>query len=346
MKIANINIGHQDPVFIIAELSANHNQDIQVALDTISAARDSGAQAVKFQTYTADTITIDCDNEYFRIDKGTLWDGKTLYQLYREAYTPWEWHEQLFSHAQKCGLIAFSSPFDSSAVDFLETFCVPAYKIASFEITDIPLIEKVALQGKPVIISTGIATLQEIDEALAVCAKQGNLQVALLKCTSAYPTPFSEVNLRTIPDLQQRFNVVVGLSDHSKGISVPIAACALGARIIEKHLILKRSIGGPDAQFSLEPAEFKEMVDRIHEVDLALGAVSYDLSPALAKSREFSRSLFVVEDIEPGERLTNKNIRSIRPGFGIAPKYFDQVCGKKAVRALARGTPLSWDMIE
>jgi pseudaminic acid synthase len=346
ISIADSLIGSEAPVFVIAELSANHNQDIQIALDTISAARDCGANAVKFQTYTADTITIDCSNKYFQIDKGTLWDGKTLYQLYKEAYTPWHWHEQLFSHARDCGLIAFSSPFDPSAVDFLNQLNAPAFKVASFEITDIPLISYIASQGKPVIISTGIATIDEISQALEACYQQGNRQIALLKCTSAYPTPYSEVNLRTMTDLRQRFEVLVGLSDHTVGITVPVMAVALGAQIIEKHLIISRSLGGPDAEFSLEPAEFKEMVTRVREAEQALGSITYELSARVARSREFCRSLFVVSDVAQGEILTEKNVRSIRPGFGLAPKHTAEILGKRATRKLERGTPLAWDMFE
>lgn len=346
IQIANKSIGEGSPVFIIAELSANHNQSIQLALDTISAARDCGVDAVKFQTYTADTITIDSNKEHFKIQKGTLWDGKTLYQLYKEAYTPWEWHEQLFKHASQCGLIAFSSPFDPSAADFLQNLNVPAYKIASFEITDIPLIEYVASKKKPVIISTGIATLEEIQEAILACDRQNNKNIILLKCTSAYPAPFSEVNLNTIPDIQKRFNVIAGLSDHTEGISVPIGAVALGAKVIEKHIILDRTLGGPDSAFSLQPDQFKEMVQSVREIEQALGVVTYELSDKILKSREFSRSLFAVEDIKSGETITCKNIRSIRPGIGLAPKFLPQLIGKKAKSDIERGTPLNLEMFE
>lgn len=343
-KIGSREIGLQSPVFVIAELSANHNHNLQAALDTISAARDCGADAVKFQTYTADTITIDSNQEWFKIQKGTLWDGKTLYQLYKEAYTPWEWHPKLFDHAKQCGLIAFSSPFDPTAVDLLEELNVPLYKVASFEITDIPLIEYVAAKKKPVIISTGIATQSEIQEAVDACMRSGNETIVLLKCTSAYPAPFSEVNLHTIPDLRDRFGVIAGLSDHTTGVAVPIGAVALGAKVIEKHIILDRKMGGPDSEFSLEPAEFKEMIDRVREVEAALGSITYDLSPKIQKSREFSRSLFVVEDIKAGELLTKQNIRSIRPGNGLAPKLLPEVLGKTACRDLKRGTPLQIGM--
>ncbi len=332
--------------FIIAELSANHRQDIEIAKDTIHAMKESGADAVKLQTYTPDTMTIDCDNEYFQIKQGTLWDGKTLYNLYKEAYTPWEWHHELKELAEKLGLVFFSTPFDKSAVDFLEGLDVKLYKVASFEITDIPLIEYIASKGKPMIISTGIATLSDIEDAINACKKMGNNDIALLKCTSAYPTPLEDVNLLTMPNMAETFGVTVGLSDHTLGISVPIAAVSLGAKIVEKHFILDRSLGGPDAAFSLEPDEFSRMVKAIREVERALGKVTYELTEKMKKGREFSRSLFVVEDVKKGEVFTEKNIRSIRPGFGLHPKYTKKIIGKRARRNIKRGTPLRWEYID
>jgi pseudaminic acid synthase len=345
LRIGNILVG-DDHVFIIAELSANHLQNFDLAVKTIKAMKKSGADAVKLQTYTPDTITIDCDNEYFQIKQGTMWDGKTLYQLYQEAYTPWEWQPKLKKIAEDMGLVCFSSPFDKTAVDFLEDMDVPAYKVASFEITDIPLIEYIASKGKPVIISTGVATLSDIEEALAACRKVGNNKIALLKCTSEYPTPLEDVNLRTIPDMARNFNVVVGLSDHTQGISVPVAAVTLGARIIEKHFILDRNLGGPDSAFSLEPDEFKAMVKSVRETEKALGEVKYELTEKIIKSREFSRSLFVVKDMRSGGVFTDVNVSSIRPGFGLAPKYIKDIIGKKAKTNIKRGTPLSRGLIE
>ncbi|HXW69418.1 MAG TPA: pseudaminic acid synthase [Dissulfurispiraceae bacterium] len=338
-------IGKDQPVFIIAELSANHNRKFDLAAETIKAAKEAGAEAIKLQTYTPDTITLDCDNEYFRIKQGTVWDGGTLYQLYREAYTPWEWQPKLKKLAEDMGLFCFSSPFDNTAVDFLEHMDVPAYKVASFEITDIPLIEYIASKGKPLIISTGIATLCDIEEALNACGRMGNDQVALLKCTSSYPAPLEEMNLRTIPNLAETFNTVVGLSDHTLSISVPAASVALGARIIEKHLILDRKSGGPDAAFSMEPEEFSAMVHFVRDVEKALGTVSYTLSDRAKKSREFSRSLFVIKDMKTGEVLTGENVKSIRPGFGLHPKYFNYIVGRKINQNVKKGTPLNWSLI-
>lgn len=337
---------NNDSSFIIAELSANHIQDFKLAVKTVEAAKQSGADAIKLQTYTADTLTINSKKDFFKINQGTLWDGKTLYALYQEAYTPWEWQPKLKKIADDLGLILFSSPFDKTAVDFLEEMDVPAYKVASFEITDIPLIEYIASKNKPVIISTGIAELADIEEALSACKRMGNDQIALLKCTSAYPAPFEEINLRTIPDMIDKFKTVIGLSDHTLGISVPIAAVSLGAKIIEKHFILDRTLGGPDATFSVEPDEFKTMVQAIRDVEKALGRVSYKLSDLVTKNKVFARSLFVVEDTKMGEVFTENNIRSIRPGYGLAPKYLSQILGKHAKRDLEKGTPLDWDMVE
>jgi len=344
-KIGNKKIGRDYPIFIIAELSGNHLQKFDNAVKLIKAAKEAGADAIKLQTYTPDTITINCDNEYFQIKQGTLWDGQTLYQLYKKAYTPWEWQPKLKKIAESEGLICFSSVFDKTAVDFLEKINVPTYKIASFEITDIPLIKYVASKGKPLIMSTGIATLSDIEEAVNACKRMGNEQVALLKCTSAYPTPLEDVNLRTIPNLADTFKTVVGLSDHTLGISVPIASVALGACIIEKHLTLDRKLGGPDAAFSLEPAEFKAMVKSVREVEKALGEVSYELTEKMKKSREFSRSLFVVRDIKAGETFTEENIRSIRPSYGLHPKYLKDILGKHARINIKKGTPLKWELI-
>jgi len=346
ITIKNKKIGKNFPVFIIAEMSANHLQKFNNAVKIIKAAKEAGADAIKLQTYTPDTITIDCDNEYFQIKQGTLWDGQTLYELYKKAYTPWEWQPKLKKIAEEEGLVFFSSVFDKTAVDFLEGINVPAYKIASFEITDIPLIEYVASKGKPIIISTGIATLSDIEEAVNACKRMGNNQIALLKCTSAYPAPLEDVNLRTIPNLADTFKTVVGLSDHTLGISVPIASVALGVSIIEKHLTLDRSLGGPDAAFSLEPDEFKAMVKSVREVEKALGKVSYDLTEKMKKSRELSRSLFVVKDMKAGEIFTEENVRSIRPGYGLAPKYLKDILGKIAPRDFKRGNPLSGELIK
>ncbi|SFM88972.1 pseudaminic acid synthase [Methanolobus profundi] len=345
IKIGDRYVGERHPVFIIAEVSANHLQNFDLAVDTIKAIKDSGADAVKLQTYTPDTITINCDNDFFQIEHGTQWDGKTLYNLYEEAYTPWEWQPKLKKRAEELGLICFSSPFDATAVDFLENMEVPAYKIASFEITDIPLIEYVASKGKPVIISTGIATLSDIEEAIAACKRMGNEQIALLKCTSAYPAPLEELNLNTIPNIKETFKTVVGLSDHTLGISAPIAAVALGARIIEKHFILDRNMGGPDAAFSLDAQEFKNMVEAVRETEKALGQINYELTENAKKSRDFSRSLFVVKDIKAGENFTKDNVRSIRPGFGLHTRYLNEVLCRKARNDLKKGTPLSWDII-
>lgn len=333
-------------VFIIAELSANHNGSLQTALDTITAMSQSGADAIKLQTYTPDTITLDCDTEMFTISQGTLWDKRKFYDLYAEAMTPWEWHKVLFDHAKSLGMEAFSSPFDPTAVDFLENLDVPAYKIASFEITDIPLIEYTARLGKPIIISTGIAQLTEIQEALDACRRVGNDQITLLKCTSAYPAALQEMNLRTIPDMMQKFGVNIGLSDHTMSLSAPVAAVALGARVIEKHFILDRGMGGADSAFSLEPHEFRIMVDAVRDTEKLLGKVTYDLSPKSLKSREFSRSLFITEDVKEGDVLTTSNVRSVRPGFGMSPKHLKEILGKKAKIDLAFGTPLDFKYIE
>mgnify|MGYP005845451569 CR=1 FL=1 len=346
MRIGNIDIGESNKVFIIAELSANHNQQFDIAVESIRAIKDCGADAVKLQTYTPDTLTIESDKEYFKIQQGTIWDGTTLYKLYQKAYTPWEWQPKLKKIAEEIGLVCFSSPFDKSAVDFLEKMNVPAYKIASFEIVDIPLIEYAASKGKPIIISTGIATEEEIQDAINACHRSGNQNIALLKCTSEYPAKIEDAYLNSIPYLQKKFNTIVGLSDHTTGTTVPIAAVALGARIIEKHFILDKKIGGPDSKFSLEPDQFKKMVDDIRSVESALGAHGFYQSGKTLQSRTFARSLFAVDDIKKGELLTENNIRSIRPSNGLAPKYYNDILGKKAKVNIEKGTPLSWDLIE
>ena len=345
MKIDNFEINQSSNVFIIAELSANHNQKIDIAIETIKAAKRAGADCIKLQTYTADTLTINSNKTDFII-KGTIWSGKNYYSLYQEAYTPWEWHKQLFEVAKEEGLICFSSPFDKSAVDFLENFSVPAYKIASFEITDIPLIEYIASKGKPVIISTGIATIEDIELALDACKRMNNYQIALLKCTSSYPAPVEEANLSMIKDISNRFGVITGLSDHTLGATVPIAATALGAKIIEKHFILDRSIGGPDSTFSMNEAEFTNMVKAIRETEKALGKIDYHLTDKQKKGKDFSRSLYVVETISEGELFSEDNVRSIRPGFGLHPKYLHQIIGKKSNQNIEKGTRFNLDFIK
>lgn len=346
LTISNKTINSNSPTFIIAEVSANHLQSYDNAVKLIKEVKMTGADAVKLQTYTPDTITIDCDNKYFQITQGTIWDGTTLHKLYQEAYTPWEWQPKLKKIAEEEGLIFFSSPFDITAVDFLEDMNVPAYKIASFEINDIPFIEYIASKGKPIIMSTGIATLADIEEALSACKRMGNTQIALLKCTSAYPSPMEDINLRVIPNLRDTFGTIVGLSDHTLGHTVPLGAVALGAKIVEKHITLSRDDGGPDAKFSMEPDEFKEMVIRIRELEKALGQVTYELTDKQKKSREHSRSLFVVKDIKKGEVFTEDNVRSIRPGFGLETKYIKDIIGKKARQNIQKGTPVEWGLIE
>lgn len=345
-NISDRKIGEGYPTFIIAELSANHMNDFDIAVKTIEAMADAGVDAVKFQTFTPDTITIDCDNEYFHIKQGTVWDGQILHELYEDAYMPWDWQPKLKKLAEDLGLIVFSSPFDKTSVDFLEDMDIPAYKIASFEITDIPLIEYAASKGKPIIISTGIASLEDIELAVKTCLNTGNDKIALLKCTSSYPAPLEEINLNTIPDINDKFGVVVGLSDHTLGGEVSTVAVALGASIIEKHFILDRNMGGPDSEFSMEPHEFKAMVDSIRNVEKALGRVSYELSDKMKSNREFSRSLFVVKDMKKGEIITEDNVRSIRPGFGLHPKYLNEILGKKVKKNLKKGTPFVLDFIE
>lgn len=330
--------------FIIAELSANHNGSKQVALESIRAAKQAGADAVKIQTYTADTLTLNCDAPDFRLGKG-LWEGETFYTLYKKAYTPWEWHEEIFRVAREEGLVCFSTPFDKTAVDLLEDLNNPIYKIASFEITDIPLIKYIASKHKPIILSTGIAMEEDIQLALDTIRGEGSNDITLLKCTSAYPAPIEEANLLTIPDMKNRFSVRVGLSDHTEGSAVPMAAVALGAEVVEKHFIINRSIGGPDSAFSMEAADFKVMVDNIRMVEKSLGKVYYPTDPSMIKGREYCRSLYVAEDIEVGDIVTENNVRSVRPGYGLHPKFLSNVLGKKVSHHLKKGDRFSLDMV-
>ena len=344
MKIEGFEINKDSKVFIIAELSANHNGSIEIAIETIKAAKRAGADCIKLQTYNADTITIDSSKDDFII-KDTVWNGENLYNLYQKAFTPWEWHEELFKVAKKEGLICFSSPFDKTAVDFLEKLTVPAYKIASFEITDIPLIEYVAAKGKPIIISTGIAEIEDIELALNTCRKIGNNDIALLKCTSSYPAPVQEANMSMIKDLANRFDVITGLSDHTLGSVVPIVATCLGAKIIEKHFILNHSIGGPDSSFSLDESEFTKMVNNIRNAESAIGSVDYNLTEKQIIGKRFSRSLYVVNNIKIGEIFTEKNVKPIRPGFGLHPKFYNQILGKVSNSNLSKGTRFNLNYI-
>lgn len=317
-------------VMIVAELSANHAGSLQVAIDTIKAAKRAGADAIKLQTYTADTLTLDCNLPDFTINNGSLWDGRTYYDLYKEAYTPWEWHAELFRIAKEEGLIIFSTPFDKTAVDFLETLDNPIYKIASFEITDIPLIEYAASKMKPIVLSTGIAQIEDIELAIDTCREVGNDDITLLKCTSSYPAPIEEANLSMIKDMAERFRVKTGLSDHTIGSIAPIVAITQGATMIEKHFILDRSIGGPDAAFSMDEKEFAQMVKDVRMAESSLGTISYNLTQKQQDNRCFARSLYVAEDITQGDIITEKNIRSVRPGYGLHPKYYKQIIGKTA----------------
>jgi len=331
---------------LIAELSANHGHKLETAIETIRAAKRAGADAIKLQTYTADTLTIPCDNPYFTdVLRHTPWEGRTLYELYQEAYTPWEWHETLFRVAREEGLLCFSSPFDRTAVDFLESFNPPAYKIASFEIQDIPLIEYTASKGRPMILSTGIATLEDIELAVETCRRAGNTAITLLTCTSAYPAPIEDANLVKMNDLKQRFGVEVGLSDHTLGMVAPVVAVTLGARVIEKHFILDKTIGGPDAGFSLDESDFTALVSAVRQAEKAMGTVTYQLTDKINASRTLGRSLFVVSDIKAGEPFTETNVRSIRPGFGLPPKHLKDILGKVATTDLSKGTPLTFDHV-
>lgn len=335
-------IGPQYPAYIIAELSANHNGDFDEAKRLIEAAHQAGADAIKLQTYTPDTITLDSDLPHFKIDGGTLWDGRKLYDLYNEAYTPWDWQPKLKEFAGEFGMDLFSSPFDETAVDFLEAMDVPAHKVASFEMTHVPLLQKIAATGKPVIMSTGMATLGEIDESVRTLRAAGTTDLVLLKCTSAYPAPAEEANIRTIPHMADAFDVPTGLSDHTMGIAVPVAARALGACLIEKHFTISRDVPGPDSAFSLEPAEWRAMVDAIRMTEAALGEVLYEPTEKQVNSKKFRRSIFAKRPIEPGERFTTENIGVYRPSNGLEPKYFDAVLGSVATEHIPHGTPIVW----
>ena len=331
MKIGSFDLSSTE-TFIIAELSANHGNSLETAKETIKAAKKVGANAIKLQTYTADTLTLNSTKEDFIVKGGTLWDHKTFYELYQEAYTPWEWHEALFACAKEEGILCFSTPFDKSAVDFLEQFNPPAYKVASFEVTDYALVRYIASKKRPIIISTGIATLEEIEEVIAICKQEGNHDIIILQCTSAYPAPLENANLRTISDIQERFGVIAGFSDHTLGITAPIAAVALGAKVIEKHFILDRSIGGADADFSLDVEAFTQMVHAVRDTEKLLGKPTYHHDASTIKGRQFSRSLYVAQDIAQGEILSEENIRSIRPGYGLHPKYLNEILGKIALK--------------
>jgi pseudaminic acid synthase len=344
MKINDRNIGAGYPVYIVAEMSANHNRDFNQAVRIIEAAKQAGADAIKIQTFTPDTMTINVQNKFFKI-KDTIWNGKNLYDLYSEAFTPWDWQPKLKEAANKLGLEFFSTPFDPSAVDFLEQLDVPVYKVASFELVDLPLLKRIAKTGKPVIMSTGMASLVDISEAVKVFKESGGNQIALLKCTSAYPAPPEEMNLRTIPNLAKIFDVPVGLSDHSIGIEASIAAVALGACIVEKHFTLSRNLYGPDSSFSIEPEELKTLVTAIRRVEKALGSVCFGTTEQEKSSIVFRRSLFAVKDIEINEEFTEKNVRSIRPGFGLHTRHLEKVIGCKAKTYIPKGSPLDWDMI-
>lgn len=346
IRIGGHIISENAPAFIVAEMSANHNMDYERAVAIMQAAKDAGADAVKIQTYTADTITLESDAPCFQITQGTLWDGITLHKLYQTAYTPWEWQEKLKETAEAMGLVFFSSPFDFSSVDFLEKLRVPAYKVASFEITDIPLIRKIASLGKPVIMATGVARLSDIELAVRTCREAGNEDIILLKCTSAYPTPYGDVNLRTMPSMGETFDCIVGLSDHTMGGAVAEAAVALGGKMVEKHLTLRRADGGPDSAFSMEPEEFKNMVDSIRIIEQSLGRVTYDLTPGQAKEREHSRSLFIARDMKAGDVFTPENLRSVRPADGLHTMYYEELLGKKIASDARMGTPMSWDLVD
>lgn len=346
IKLGEKLIGKNERTFIVAEMSANHLHDFNRAVEIVKKAKESGADAIKVQTYTPDSITIDCDNDYFKINQGTIWDGETLYNLYKKAYMPWEWQSKLKEISEDLGMIFFSSPFDFKSVDFLEEIGVEVYKIASFEITDIPLVRYIASKKKPIFISTGIAKLADIELAINECKKAGNQDIVLLKCTSEYPAKIEDANIRTILNMKETFNVVTGLSDHTMGNNVALAAVSLGASVIEKHFTLNRADGGPDSKFSMEPHEFKKMVEDIREIELALGKVSYELTEKQIKSREHGRSLFIVKDIQKDEIFTAENVKSIRPGYGLESKYIDKILGEKSRFDLKKGTPLEWKHIK
>ena len=344
ISINSRKIGFKEPCYIVAEMSANHIQNFEQALEIIKAAKEAGADAVKLQTYTPDTMTINVRNEYFKV-KETIWDGRNLFDLYSQAQTPWEWHAKLKERTESLGLDFFSTAFDSTAVDFLENLKIPAYKIASFELVDLPLLRRVAATGKPVIMSTGMASLAEIDEAIKTVKAFGGNKMALLKCTSAYPAPPEEINLLTIPHLNEAFGIPVGLSDHTLGVEVAVAAVTLGACIVEKHFTLSRENAGPDSSFSAEPDEFKEMVRAIRTVEKALGCVQYQVTAKEESCRALRRSLFVIEDMRLGEVFKEKNVKSIRPGYGLHTRHLEDVLGRKAKKNIKKGTPLNWDLI-
>ncbi len=346
LKIGNRAIHERSPVYIIAELSANHNQDLDVALQSIDAIKDTGADAVKLQTYTPGTMTMDLDSELFMTRKDSLWAGRKLYELYEEAATPWEWHPKLQAHAHSLGLDFFSSPFDTTAVDFLESLNVPAYKIASLEIVDIPLIRYIAALNKPMIISTGIASIEDIELAVATCREAGNDQLILLKCTSAYPTPLSEVDLNTIPFIAQKWNTAVGLSDHTMSISTPVAAVALGARVVEKHFIIDRSQGGPDAAFSLNQQEFTDMIRAVRDTEAVLGSKEYTVTGKMQKAKASVRSLYITKDLKKGDLLNEDNLKSLRPGHGLPPKHYFDLLGRRVNQDVPRGTPVGWNLVD
>lgn len=346
MKINNNHIGYNYPTYIIAELSANHNQNIDNAIKLIHEAKKCGANAIKLQTYTPDTMTLNCDNEYFQINNDSLWDGRTLYNLYQEAYTPWEWVPILKKEAESLGLDLFSTPFDTTAVDYLEEQGMPAYKIASFEVCDHTLLKRIAKTGKPIILSTGICELDELAESVKILRENGCKNLCILKCTSAYPAKLEDANLKTITNIKETFDCIVGLSDHTLGIEVPIAAVCLGAKVIEKHFTLDRNGGSPDDKFSLEPDEFKQMVESVRKVEKAIGKIKYEKSNNEKKNKIFKRSLFIVENIKKGELFTEKNIRSIRPGYGLHTRYYDEIIGKRANQDLVKGIPMKWNYIE
>lgn len=345
IKIGNKVISENSPTFIIAELSCNHNNDLDIAYKTIDAMHESGADCVKLQTFKPTSITLDSNKDDFIIKGGTLWDDISLFELYKKVYTPWEWHSEIKDYVEGKGMVFFSSPFDNTAVDFLSDLNVPAYKIASFEITDIPMIEYVAKKNKPVIMSTGIATKDDILDAVEACKRVGNDQLILLKCTSAYPTPLSDVNLNLIPQIKNDFDCLVGLSDHTEGHLIPVGAVSLGAKVIEKHFILDRNLGGPDSAFSMEPKEFSKMVNEIRNIENALGSNDYKLSEKVLKNRQFARSLYVVENVNKGDIISEKNVRSIRPGFGMKPKFLKDILGKKFNKKIKKGTSLNFEMI-
>ncbi|MCI9220025.1 MAG: pseudaminic acid synthase [Lachnospiraceae bacterium] len=346
IEIGGHVIGMDSPTFVIAEMSANHLMDYDRAIAIMRAAKDAGADAIKIQTYTPDTITLNCDDPCFQITQGTIWDGTTLYKLYQTAYTPWEWQPKLKEAAESMGLVFFSSPFDLSSIDFLEELNVPVYKVASFEMNDIPFIRKIARTGKPVIMSTGVSYLADIELALRTCKEEGNENVILLKCCSAYPSPYEDINLRTIPSMEETFDCITGLSDHTMGFAVAGAAVAVGAKVVEKHLTLSRADGGADAAFSMEPEEFRQMVEHIRIIEKALGKVTYELTPKQKASRDHARSLFVAQDMKAGDVFTPQNLRSVRPSCGLHTKYYEELLGKKISRDAKSGTPMSWDLVQ